>query len=76
MPIMTIRLTRNESARVGRLAKSKRVSRSEVVRQGIAQLERAERDSAWDAWREVVGVADGGPRDLGTNPRHMKGYGR
>jgi Arc/MetJ-type ribon-helix-helix transcriptional regulator len=75
MPIMTIRLTRKESARVARLAKRRRVSRSEVVRQGIEALEGAEK-SALDAWRDAVGIVKTGPRDLATNRKHLKGFGR
>ncbi|MGQ0507016.1 MAG: hypothetical protein ACT4TC_17025 [Myxococcaceae bacterium] len=76
MSIMTVRLSRIESAKVARLAKKKKISRSEVVRRGIAALERSEEESAYDAWSDVVGIAQGGPRDLSTNPKHMKGYGR
>lgn len=76
MSIMTIRLSRAESARVARLAKKKRVSRSEVMRQGLLALERSEAESAWHDWRDVVGMVRGGPRDLATNPKHLKGYGR
>ncbi|MFZ5470810.1 MAG: CopG family transcriptional regulator [Myxococcota bacterium] len=72
---MTIRLSREESARVARLAKKKKVSRSEVVRLGLAALESGE-ESAFDLWKDAVGIAKGGPKDLATNPKHMKGYGR
>jgi predicted transcriptional regulator len=75
MPIMTIRLTKKLSARVGRLARAKKVSRSEVVRQGIEALEAREM-SAFDRWKDVAGVVKGGPRDLSTNPKHMAGFGR
>lgn len=73
MPIMTIRLSRKESARVGRLAKARKVSRSEVVRQGIEALEAR---SALEAWRSAVGVITDGPRDLSSNRKHLKGFGR
>ena len=76
MSIMTIRLTRQESARVARLAKKKKVSRSEVMRQGLAALERSQDETAYDAWADVAGIARGGPRDLATNPKHLKDYGR
>lgn len=76
MSIMTIRLTRQESARVARLAKKKKVTRSEVMRQGLAALERSQDESAFDAWSDAVGIVSGGPRDLATNPKHLKGYGR
>ena len=76
MPMMTIRLTRKESARVGRLAKKKRVSRSEVMRQGITALETAGQPTAFDVWRDAVGIAKGLPSDLSTNPKYMEGFGR
>jgi predicted transcriptional regulator len=76
MPIMTIRLSRQESARVAQLAKRKDVSRSQVVRDGLAALEASEPASAWQAWEDVAGIARGGPKDLSSNPKHLKGYGR
>jgi predicted transcriptional regulator len=76
MPLMTIRITRKQSARVSRLAKAKRVSRSEVVRQAIDTLDRQASRTALEAWRDAVGIITDGPRDLSTNPRHLKGFGR
>ncbi|MBI3184310.1 MAG: ribbon-helix-helix protein, CopG family [Myxococcales bacterium] len=73
---MTIRLSGAESARIATLAKKRKVSRSELVRQALAALERGERKSALDDWREVVGMVEEGPRDLATNPKHLKGFGR
>ena len=73
---MTIRITRKQSARISRLAKQKRVSRSEVVRQGLEALERGEQRSALEAWRSAVGIITDGPRDLSTNRKHLKGFGR
>ena len=76
MPIMTIRLTRSESARIARLAKQRKVTRSKLVRDAIARLEEAEPGSVWDDWKDIAGIVKGGPRDLATNPKHMKGFGR
>jgi hypothetical protein len=76
VPIMTIRLSRRQSARVASLAKKRRVTRSTVVREAIEALEAAEPGSIWDDWKHLEGVSTGGPRDLATNPRHMKGFGR
>ncbi len=42
MPVMTIRLSRRESARVATLAQQRRVTRSALVRQAIARLPRRE----------------------------------
>ena len=76
MPVMTIRLSRRESAKVASLAKKRKVTRSEVVRQAIAQLETGTAKSALDDLKDLVGLIKDGPTDLATNPKHMKGFGR
>ncbi|MHB8876137.1 MAG: ribbon-helix-helix domain-containing protein [Myxococcaceae bacterium] len=76
MPIMTLRLSRRESARVATLAKRRKVTRSELVRQAISQMDKAEKRTALDDLADLVGVIRDGPRDLATNPKHMKGFGR
>ncbi len=76
MPVMTIRLTRQESARVARLAKKRKVSRSEVVREAIASLDEGRGESGLDRLSNLVGRWKDGPPDLATHPRHLKGFGR
>lgn len=76
MPIITVRLSRRESARVATLAKRRKVTRSELIRQAISQMDKAEKRTALDDLSELVGVIRDGPRDLATNPKHMKGFGR
>lgn len=76
MPVLTIRLSRQESARVATLAKKRGTGRSEVVRRALALLDDEEPRTLLDDWRDIAGSAAGGPKDLATNPRHLKGLGR
>jgi hypothetical protein len=47
-----------------------------VVREAIELYAPHEGTSFADVAREFIGCLDGGPGDLSTNPKHMKGYGR
>lgn len=76
MAVMTVRLSRRESARVASLAKKRKVTRSELVRQALAQLEAAEPRNALDDLAELVGVVRQAPRDLATHPKHLSGFGK
>lgn len=75
MPAMTIRLSRRESARLASLANRRKISRSELIRQALAALERGQGKSLLDDWRDVIGIVDG-PLDLATRPDHLNGLGR
>jgi len=74
--MMTIRLSRRESARIAKLAKQRKVTRSRVVRDAIEALDDGESNPVWNDWKDLAGMVSGGPSDLATNPRHMKGFGR
>ncbi len=76
MTILSIRLTRKESARVARVARKRKVTRSQVVRDALATLEAPRAGTVLDAWADAVGIVDDAPRDLSTNPRHLAGLGR
>jgi hypothetical protein len=69
-----VRLTRTLDAKLTRVAKRRRMSRSEVIRAALMQLEEGEA-SPLDSIADLVGCVKG-PRDLSTNPRHMEGFGR
>jgi len=75
MPVMTIRLSRRESARVASLASKRKVTRSELVRQALAALEQKHGKTLLDDWGDSIGIVDG-PRNLATHPAHLKGLGR
>jgi Arc/MetJ-type ribon-helix-helix transcriptional regulator len=62
-----------------REAKARRVSKSAVVRESVeAALRRRSRGSAgscYDQARDLAGSVKGLPRDVGTNPKYMEGFG-
>lgn len=72
---LSIKVPASMSARVVKLARSRKSTVSAVVRDAIEQYAQAE-VSFGDAAREFVGCLDAGPGDLATNPKHLKGFGR
>lgn len=70
----SIKLPRNLEELLDRLARSRGVSRSTVVREAIAAYVVDRSLSATAAAGELVGSLDG-PRDLSTAAKHMRGFG-
>lgn len=64
--IMSLRVDVETRRTIERLARTRRRSQSEIVREAVATLiERAaETDRPFDAWASVIGIARGGPPDL------------
>lgn len=77
MESLTVKLPRQLSARVTRLARRRNVSRSALVREAL-ELLTSDRgaETFIDRVSEYVGAGDDLPADILTNPKHMKGYGR
>lgn len=75
MESMSIKLPRALSAKVSRLARRRNVSRTEIVRDALEVYTAEEGSSAGSAVNDLKGCLKGLPRDLSTNPRHLKGYG-
>lgn len=75
MKSMTIKLPSRLSARVARLAKSRRVSQSEVVRQAIEALPADDGGTIVERYSHLLGAGRRLPRDLSTHRRHLKGFG-
>ena len=77
MESLTIKLPRQLSARVTRLARRRNVSRSALVREALELLTSDRGGETFiDRVSEYVGAGDDLPADILTNPKHMKGYGR
>jgi Ribbon-helix-helix protein, copG family len=58
-----------------------KVSRSELVRRAVAvYVARTPKQdvfvSALEQAGDLVGCFEGGPKDLASNPKHMKGFGK
>jgi metal-responsive CopG/Arc/MetJ family transcriptional regulator len=80
MTTVTLKMPEALARRLKAVAEKRRTSRSSVMRQAIEKyidedLADSEQPSALDLVKEVVGTVKG-PRDLSSDPRHMKGYGR
>ena len=76
MKTLSIKVPAALSARVVKLARSRKSTVSAVVREAIEGYAPDESASFGDAAREYIGCVDSGPGDLATNPRHLKGFGR
>lgn len=75
MDSITIKLPSTLSARVSRLARQRRVSRSEIVRQALEALPDEEQGTIVERFSHLAGALKRLPRDLSTNPRHLEGFG-
>jgi len=60
---------------LGELAQRRRLSKSELVRKGLEALAKGGRRSVTAAAGKLVGSLQG-PKDLSTNPKHMRGFGK
>ncbi|MDP3154317.1 MAG: CopG family transcriptional regulator [Archangium sp.] len=77
MESLTIKLPRQLSARVTRLARRRNVSRSALVREALELLTSDRGGETFiDRVSQYVGAGDDLPADILTNPKHMKVYGR
>lgn len=57
------------------LARTRRTTRSKLVREAIEVLAKGKRRSVTALAGELVGSV-AGPSDLATNPKHLAGYGK
>jgi hypothetical protein len=78
MPTLTLKVPTETAARLERLARERRVAKSVVVREALAdKLSRQTvMPSLHDVMKHSLGVVDSGVRDLGHNPKHLAGFGR
>jgi Arc/MetJ-type ribon-helix-helix transcriptional regulator len=79
MGTLTVKLPPSLEARLEALVRRRGKRKSVLVREAIERLveERAEprKGSVLDLVKDLKGIGDG-PRDLSSNPKHMRGYGR
>jgi predicted DNA-binding protein len=73
---LSIKVPAELSARFVKLARTRKSTVSQIVREALESYASGEGLSFSDAAREFIGCLDGGPEDLSTNPKHMKGFGR
>jgi Arc/MetJ-type ribon-helix-helix transcriptional regulator len=65
-------------AKLRSVAARKRISKSEYVRASLIAALSAEDDSpsAFDLVQDIAGSVSSGKKDMATNPKYMKGYGK
>lgn len=72
---VTVKLQDRLLAEIEAEARSRRVSRSEVVRERLAST-KAKKGSLWERMQDLVVREDLAPTDLASNKSHLRGYGR
>jgi hypothetical protein len=79
MKNISLKLPDDLHARLARVSKDRGTAKSEIVRDALeayfAGSQNGAGPSCLDLARDLAGVLDG-PRDLATNPKYMRGYGR
>ena len=77
---ITVRVPQALTARLRSRSRAKGTTESEVVREALeSYLERSGKErSAYDLAEEagIIGAARNAPKDLSTNRRHLKGFGK
>lgn len=77
MPTVTIKMTDAQFAALAREAAVRGVSKAGILRDAFLKRQANEisGDSAFHLISDLVGSV-AGPRDLATNPKYLKGYGK
>jgi len=73
---LSVKVPAELSARVSKLARARKSTVSAVVREAIEQYAPSGGLSFAAAARAYIGSVDGGPGDLATNPKHLRGFGK
>ena len=78
MTARTIKLDPLLDRQIDAIARSRKATRSIVIREALAAYVQRERvaPSCLDLAGDLVGSIRGGPRDLASNPKYMRGYGK
>ena len=76
MTTITCKISEKLNAHLEALARRRRVSKSAILRQALENKlsARAAAPSAYDLVKHLCATLRG-PKDLSTNPKHMRGFG-
>lgn len=72
---VTVKLEDGLLAEIEAVARARRVSRSEVMRERLERSQSTE-GSVWDRIQDLVIEKDGAPADLASNKARLRRYGR
>ena len=77
MKTHTVKLNAALDRRLTMEAKRLKLSKSEVTRFALDKLRKGDTFiSVHDRMKDVCGIIKDGPRDLATNPKYMKDFGK
>jgi carbohydrate-binding DOMON domain-containing protein len=82
MNTLTIKVPAELDQQIANASRNEQVTKSELVRRAVVAYvtRRPQRTpafvSALDQAGDLVGCFEGGPKDLATNPKYMKGFGK
>lgn len=74
MRVVSLKLPEDLDRALTRIARARKASRSQVLREALESYARGSERSVTAAAGKLVGSLRG-PRDLSTNPKHLSGYG-
>jgi Ribbon-helix-helix protein, copG family len=76
MTTITCKIPGKLNARLEALARRRRTSKSAILRLALEKqlAQRSAAPSAFDLIKSLCGTLHG-PKDLSTNPKHLKGFG-
>jgi hypothetical protein len=79
MTTITCKLPEKLAAELDAAARTERRSRSSLLREALEERLKTKRRrapvTAFELVKHLCGSLKGGPSDLATNPKHMKGFG-
>jgi hypothetical protein len=79
MTTITCKIPETLGATLESVARQRGVSKSQVVRESLEQilpvLSRKRCSSLHERWKHVCGMVRSGIPDLGSNPKHLEGFG-
>lgn len=79
MTTITCKVSEKLAAELDAVARTERRSKSALLREALEERLKAKRRrapvTAYDLVKHLCGSLKGGPSDLATNPKHMKGFG-
>ena len=80
MRTISLKLPDELLARLDRQAKAKRVTKSHLIREGLAKVlteqPSSRTPSCYDVAADLAGSVKGLPKDLADNAKHMEGFGQ
>jgi predicted DNA-binding protein len=75
---ISLKIPDEVGARLDTVAARKRISKSEYVRNSLISFLNAEevKPNAFELIKDLAGSVSSGKKDMATNPKYMKGYGK